>query len=71
MRCTPCNTAQCVRYSRVFGDLALYLLEESGIVRKVPSMHPPSVARNTKEYLSFVGNSLHGATINIYIVNTD
>lgn len=48
--------------SPVFGDLALYLLEERGVVRRVEGMHPPSVACNAKVYLPLVGDGLPCAT---------
>lgn len=49
--------------SPVFGDLALYLLEERGVVRRVEGMHPPPVACNAKIYLPLVGYGLQYAMI--------
>lgn len=46
------------RSSRVFGDLALDLLEENSLVCRVPRVRPPPVVRNTEEHLVAVGEYL-------------
>lgn len=54
------------RSSRVFGDLALDLLEENGFVCRVPRVRPPPVVCNTEEHLVAVGEYLRRLKCAIY-----